>query len=382
MLTPLVLFALLNGPGTSDGAELLCEVAERLKTDRELLDTVTIETNARGTALSIRYELILGAEGSGRLSRGNVTAVVDEEWASVTHARKPGLYFVTELDGSSVGQLLGLTNSPAALVPQLGLRLAEDAEAAVSAFASSWEDEVALKSAGRIESEGRKFDEVVLSHLEGEERILIDPETRRIVRQTVRRGGQELTIHHQWQVLETPARKFEFDPGDRKLASELLFVLTVSPGDSAPPFEAAALAGGRQSLEQALADSVVVLDFWATWCRPCRKGLKEIQQFVTSAEGADGIRPKVQVFAVNVSERLEGEQRIQAVREFWERNGYTFPVLIDPDDSLRQAYGAAEIPLTVVISRAGLITAVHEESKRDLVDWLKTATAEAASPPR
>ena len=380
MLTSCLWLAILSGSTPSeDGAELLLQAARQLQTDRAVSDTLTLETTTRGTAVSIRCNLVMGQAVSGTLSRGTVTAVISDDWASVTHAHKPELYFVAEANEDSVGQLLGLLNSPAALLPHFALRLAEDAEMAVSAFARSWEDEVSVQRSGTCELDGRQFREVVLNHAEGRERILIDPDNHRIVKRIADRDGHRLTLTHQWAISDAPARPLEFEAGDRKLAPELLSVLTASPGDTAPLFEVATLGGTTQSLQEALKDSVVVLDFWATWCRPCIKGLKKVQGFVSLAE-AEGL--KVQVFAVNVSERLEGEQRLEAVRSFWNKTGYTYPVLLDPDDSVRQAYGAAEIPLTLVIDQRGQITAVHEEADGELVNWLKTSSAAAMRRPR
>ncbi|MFH0943976.1 MAG: TlpA disulfide reductase family protein [Planctomycetota bacterium] len=367
MLTGLLLLTALALQ--QEGGAVLLDAARALQTDREILDTVTIETVALGSEVRVEANLVLAAEGSGKVTRGNVTAVINDDWASVTHAAKKDIYFVAEADGPSIGLLMGLANSPASLLPHFALRLAEDEEMAVAAFQTSWEDEVTLESCEEVHSsgpDGPALLEIVLKHLDGEERILIDPHSRLIRKRTATRGDQKMTITHQLRLGDAIASPLAFDAGERKLAPELLSVLTAAAGDRAPPFLAPNLAGETQSLDDALADSVVVLDFWATWCRPCRKGLKELQQYAATL---DPDKPGVQIFAVNVSEKMEWEPRIEKVQSFWQEAGYSFPVLLDPDDSIRQAYGAAEIPLTVVIGRDGIVRDSHQDG--ELIDWLK-----------
>lgn len=358
-----------------EGGAALLDAAKALQTDREVLDTVAIETVALGFDVRVEANVVLAAEGSGTISRGNVTAVITDDWASVTHAAKKNAYFVAEADGASIGLLMGVMNSPTSLLPLFALRLAEDEEMALAAFQYSWEDEVTLKSCAEIRPDGKDGKlllEIVLNHLDGEEQILIDPGTHLIRQRIATNGERKIKITHQVRISDAIARPLSFDEGTRKLAPDLLSVLTAGPGDRAALFTAPNLSGETQSLSDALEESVVVLDFWATWCRPCRKGLAELQKY---AETLDPENPGVRIFAVNVAERIEGEERIEKVRSFWKKGGYSFPVLLDLDDSLRQAYGAAEIPLTVVIGRDGIIRASHQDG--ELLNWLEKSVAAA-----
>jgi thiol-disulfide isomerase/thioredoxin len=99
---------------------------------------------------------------------------------------------------------------------------------------------------------------------------------------------------------------------------------------------------------------VVVLDFWASWCGPCRKGLPMVQTVADYFTGRD-----VVFFAVNLGESAE------TARGFFADNGLTLPVALD-DGALSEAFGVSGIPHTVIIGRDGNIQSVHTGAADDL----------------
>lgn len=89
---------------------------------------------------------------------------------------------------------------------------------------------------------------------------------------------------------------------------------------------------------------VLLLDFWATWCPPCRESLPHTQMLSESADVKNG---KLAVLAINAGEP-EG-----TVRDFLRKNGYTFPVLLDPNGTLAGKYHVDGIPNFVIIDKTG-----------------------------
>jgi len=134
-------------------------------------------------------------------------------------------------------------------------------------------------------------------------------------------------------------------------------------GKVASPFRLAALDGRTVSLA-ARRGKVVVLDFWATWCGPCRRWMPTVAKLERELAGRN-----VEFWAVNVR-----ETRAQ-VRQFVRENKLAVPVLLDPSGKVADAYGADSIPLTVVIGKDGrIVTAlVGLHPEEDLRAALRSA---------
>lgn len=108
-----------------------------------------------------------------------------------------------------------------------------------------------------------------------------------------------------------------------------------------PAFELAAWEGPAVSLA-ALRGQPVLLNFWASWCAPCRVELPSLELLATRHE-AEGL----QVFAVNYRE-TDG-----TLRRFIDETGLTLPVLRDRDGAAAQAYGVRVFPSSIAIGRDG-----------------------------
>lgn len=117
---------------------------------------------------------------------------------------------------------------------------------------------------------------------------------------------------------------------------------------SAPAFVLAALNGEKVSLA-GQKGKVVVLDFWATWCPPCREALPHLQKIATDADLA---QKGLVVWAVN---ERENDRTIQA---FLDQAHFKFTVLQDSDGTVADLYSVTSIPVTVVIGRDGLVRSV------------------------
>jgi thiol-disulfide isomerase/thioredoxin len=96
----------------------------------------------------------------------------------------------------------------------------------------------------------------------------------------------------------------------------------------------------------ALKGNVVVLDFWATWCPPCRASLPNLNRLSNDPKlAARGLK----VIAINAHEPS------QDVEPFLQSNHYSLPVAMDPDAAAERAYDVTAYPTTLVIGRDGLV---------------------------
>ena len=127
-----------------------------------------------------------------------------------------------------------------------------------------------------------------------------------------------------------------------RFASAAHVVRAWPAGRPAPPLDVVDLTGGRWRLE-ALAGRVVVLNFWATWCEPCRLEMPSLDAMAARRRG-DG----VVVAAVNYKEAAD------VVRRFVERSRFKSQVLLDSDGDATMAWTPRVFPSTVLVGRNGV----------------------------
>lgn len=125
-------------------------------------------------------------------------------------------------------------------------------------------------------------------------------------------------------------------------------------GKPAPEATAQLLDGSKVTLADYEGKSIVVLDFWASWCPPCRASLPVFQKIAADYKDKD-----IVFFAVN-----QGEPE-DTIKRFLERNGLQFTVALDTDSSIGKKFHVEGIPQTVIIGKDGTVQAVHEGFSSD-----------------
>ena len=113
---------------------------------------------------------------------------------------------------------------------------------------------------------------------------------------------------------------------------------------------------------------VVVLDFWATWCGPCKRSFPTLQKVFEKYRE----NPSVQILALDTWENVKGEEREVQVKKFLTENGYTFPVLFD--EGFVDKYGVEGIPTKFVIDRKGRVafTSIGFSGADEMLEELTT----------
>ena len=112
----------------------------------------------------------------------------------------------------------------------------------------------------------------------------------------------------------------------------------------APDFTVYGLDGDTLSLAD-LRGKVVFLNFWATWCPPCRREMPSMEKLWKALSDLEGFT----IVAVDVKESA------QKVRRFAESQGYTFPIYLDPRGNAARSYRVRGIPTTFILNPQGQV---------------------------
>ena len=112
----------------------------------------------------------------------------------------------------------------------------------------------------------------------------------------------------------------------------------------------------------------VFLNFWATWCSPCRAEMPDIQKLYEEFQQEEEDIVILGVAAPN----LGREKSEEGIKGFLEENGYTYPVVMDTDAEAFQAYGINSFPTTFMIDKDGNVFGyipgqLSEETMRDII---------------
>jgi thiol-disulfide isomerase/thioredoxin len=146
-------------------------------------------------------------------------------------------------------------------------------------------------------------------------------------------------------------------PGFPIAALAALLLATAGPAAAAegavaaPPFSLASRAGGQVSLAD-LKGQVVMINFWASWCGPCRQEFPALDQIYAKYKPMG-----FTLVAINVeSEKADAEKFLSATPA-------SFPILFDPDNTVSGKYGVSAMPTTVLIDRQGRVRWQHRAYK-------------------
>ncbi len=123
-------------------------------------------------------------------------------------------------------------------------------------------------------------------------------------------------------------------------------------GAAAPDFTARDTDGNTFRLSEHLGKEVIMLDFWATYCEPCKAAFPHIES-MSKALKSQGL--------LVVAVAMDGPDTVAEVGSFKGRYNLTFPVVLDEDSRVASLYNPKKaMPLSVIIDRSGKVVKVRE----------------------
>jgi peroxiredoxin len=115
----------------------------------------------------------------------------------------------------------------------------------------------------------------------------------------------------------------------------------------APDFDLMSMDGSRVQLSD-LEGQVVMVNFWATWCAPCREEMPHLEALYQRYSDLG-----FTLLGVNVEEDSSGAD------EFFSETPVSFPILFDPENNVSELYDVVAMPSTVMIDRTGQMRFIH-----------------------
>lgn len=153
-----------------------------------------------------------------------------------------------------------------------------------------------------------------------------------------------------------------------KEAADETNVIGLDQGNIPPDFELTTFEGDVIQLSE-LKGKKVILNFWASWCGPCKAEMPHMQNYYENHAADDN----VEVIAVNMSTQERGG--MDGVQAFIESYGLTFPIPLDKEGTATLDYEIFTIPTTFMLGTDGtlaqkVIGPMDEKTIRTLVDQL------------
>jgi thiol-disulfide isomerase/thioredoxin len=142
----------------------------------------------------------------------------------------------------------------------------------------------------------------------------------------------------------------------------------IAPGAAAPAFQLHSSGSADLSLSD-LKGQVVLINFWASWCGPCRQEMPVLEQLYKKYKGAG-----FTLLGVNV------EPKSADAEGFLKSTPVSFPILFDTDSKVSKLYEVSGMPSTVILDRAGKVRYVHHGYKpgeeSEYLDQIRTLVRE------
>ena len=143
------------------------------------------------------------------------------------------------------------------------------------------------------------------------------------------------------------------------VTSATLASAVATVGAAAPDFTLRTLSGSNMRLQEQRGQ-VVLVNFWATWCGPCRKEMPHLNRIADKYKSSGLV-----LLGVNVDDDVRNAADLSA------KLGVKFPVLLDTDKKVSRLYDLNSMPSTMVIDRSGKVRFVHrgyQDGYEDLYD--------------
>jgi peroxiredoxin len=127
--------------------------------------------------------------------------------------------------------------------------------------------------------------------------------------------------------------------------------LSVTLGNEAPNFTLKSNSGKNLRLSEQRGD-VVLINFWASWCGPCRQEMPELEAIYKKYQSLG-----FTIYGINIDKERESADKVLNSEKL------TFPILFDTENTISELYQVDAMPSTVIVDRSGTVRFLHRGYK-------------------
>lgn len=360
--------------------EILETSAKAYRDVDALRDTLSYVVTAPGSEQETKTQEY--GFGPGRrvfVKNALLEAVALDKTFYLTQSDVPDKYVSVSYDGDFGSTLRNVVGAGSLFEPPpLAMHEGKSLDACIDTFRFNLLERLRIAGyrAAVAGDDGKSYDEVQFTANNGELTLRIDRQTHffaTVSFQVKPAGAPEgflVRVNGTFLPRASAEPPITFNAGSRTVVNNLTELASkrLALGSPAPDFALETLDGKKIALRE-LRGSVVLLDFWSTWCVPCWKALKETQSI---ADWAATENLPVKVLAVNTLEQgSDASEKLKRVQAFWRSQGFAMPTLFDSNSEMFKAYASPGLPSMVLISQTGTILRYHEGLFPEMGEALK-----------
>lgn len=368
------------------------------------LKVQVIEGETKSQIQEKEAEFVYTKSGPGVVKLDGLTCYFNKDVFSAIHKETEDSYYTEEYEDNPYWVLLRSFKSLP--YPHIGLFWGEDKLEDVYMQLYPDTENIVPSSVENLKVDKKNVQRITFSSSIASMKMDIDPKKKLITKivhevtggDFVQPGTKKVTTYtYKYEIPKEPLNDaLVFNQGDRQVVDVLGMLMPQPPapepvdpadlargaiaaaggleGKAAPAFDLQTAQGQQVNLEE-LAGQVVVLDFWATWCGPCRQALPLLHNV---GRWAKDEQLPVKIYTVNVWERGDTpKEKLEAATAFWKKQGFTLPIAMDYTDKTAAAYGVTGIPTTVIIRSDGVVHEVHVGAGGNYEQMMKHGITEA-----